>query len=68
MENLNGTFGLLVIGFVVPLVILWIALPFAIFGIKDKLKKLNDNLIRTGHYQREILEELKAQRDEKEKY
>jgi len=37
---LGTTFGLVIGVFVLALIILWIILPFAVFGIKDKLDKL----------------------------
>ena len=44
MEAISGTFGILIILAGVLLVILWIMLPFAVFGIKDKINRTNSLL------------------------
>jgi hypothetical protein len=37
METFTGTFGIILIIFLIILGILWFILPFAVFGIKRKL-------------------------------
>ena len=53
----GGTFGIVIIVFVIILVVLWTLLPFAIFGIKGRL----DALIGLN---RDIFAELKKLNDE----
>ena len=55
MEGILGGFGIVIVLFLVVLAILWFLLPFAIFGIKDKLdllisesKKTNQELEKIG--------------------
>jgi ribosomal protein L40E len=50
MEIFGGALGVFLIIFLIILGILWLILPFAIFGIKDKL----DTMIR-------LLKEIKAE-------
>ncbi len=40
MQIFSGVIGLIVILFLVVLAVLWCVLPFAVFGIKDRLDKL----------------------------
>lgn len=47
-----GSFGLIVIIFLIVLAILWFLLPFAVFGIKTKIDESNQ-------LSKEILTELK---------
>lgn len=51
MQHLGPSFGLFVIILAVVLAILWIALPFAVFGIKTRLdailvelRRINGNI------------------------
>ena len=39
---------LFVLGFLLVLAILWFLLPFAVFGVKDKLSKVIDQTARTN--------------------
>ena len=41
MELFSGALGIIVIGFLVVLSVLWFILPFAVFGIKNRL----DNVV-----------------------
>ena len=48
MEGLfAGTFGLILIIFLVVAAVLWFLLPFAIFGIKTRLDTMIENSDRT---------------------
>lgn len=51
MPDFSGAFGTILILFLFVLAVLWFLIPFAVFGIKDKLnqmiklqKKANDKL------------------------
>ena len=55
MESLPGIFGgiigLIILTFIGAILILWIILPFAVFGIKEKL----DQMIRLSRENRDIM-------------
>lgn len=58
----NGVLGLVVLGFLVILAVLWFLLPFAIFGTKDKLAALIAESQRTNEALARIASELSAAR------
>lgn len=49
---LGGVFSLVVLLFLIVLALLWFLLPFAVFGIKDRL----DTMIRHQRYLMDLLE------------
>ena len=54
-----GVFYLLLGLFALVIVVLWILMPFAIFGTKDKLQTLIDETVATRKVLTDILEALK---------
>jgi hypothetical protein len=42
LNILSGTFGIVIVLFLFFLAILWFLLPFAVFGVKDRLERLID--------------------------
>ncbi len=63
-DTIIGLFGsislsifILVILFLILLAILWIVLPFAVFGIKNRMDKLNKNLLEIG----KVLKSIESQ-------
>jgi len=71
MEDLLKNTGSLiyVVGglFVIWTIILWILLPFAIFGIKRILKDISDNLVRCGQLLIDIKKLLRHEIEEEQK-
>ena len=55
MEGMAGGFGMIFFLFMALLVILWILMPFAIFGTKDRL----DTLITEVRKQNSLLTEMR---------
>ena len=64
MGDYSGFAGLIVIGFflLLLLVILWILLPFAVFGTKDKLNQLIAEGRITNQALREMAQDMKSLR------
>ena len=48
MSIFSGTLGMFIILFLVFLAILWFLLPFAVFGIKDRLDDLISEIKKTN--------------------
>lgn len=51
-----GSVAIIVWIFLIILAVLWIVLPFAVFGIKNRLDKLNKNVAKIGI----LLKEMKS--------
>ena len=60
VATLGAGFYLFVSLFFIILAILWILVPFAIFGIKPRLERLEDELKNSNRLNKEILEELRS--------
>lgn len=64
MEVLGGMY-LVVVVFLLILAVQWIALPFAVFGTKDKLNQLITEAKATNAALRELTKEIAAMRKER---
>jgi CHASE3 domain sensor protein len=58
MVDYSSGFGLVVVIFLVVLAVLWFLLPFAIFGIKDKLTELIAETKKTNNQLSELKSEI----------
>ena len=69
MDPITGTFGtayILFWAFVIVMIILWVLLPFAVFGIKDYLKSLlknSDEMIKSVRDLNQSIAKLNAPKD-----
>lgn len=63
MEGL-GIFGVILFFVLLLLAVLWCILPFAVFGIKDRIAQLSGAVHRSNELHQQILAELKANREE----
>ncbi|WP_349782346.1 hypothetical protein [Xanthomonas arboricola] len=58
---LTGGFGLLMMFVTVVLVLLWIALPIAVFRMKDRMDKMQEQLEEANGYLAAITKSLERQ-------
>ena len=65
LPAMMGAFGLLFFLLLVILLILWVALPFSIFGIKDLIREAIEEQKRTNELLQRLLEEKEEMRNEK---
>ena len=65
LPAMMGAFGLLFFLLLVILLILWVALPFSIFGIKDLIREAIEEQKRTNELLQRLLKEKEEMRNEK---
>ena len=65
LPAMMGAFGLLFFLLLVILLILWVALPFSIFGIKDLIREAIEEQKKTNELLQRLLEEKEEMRNEK---
>jgi len=65
LPAMMGAFGLLFFLLLFILLILWVALPFSIFGIKDLIREAIEEQKKTNELLQRLLEEKEEMRNEK---
>jgi len=65
LPAMMGAFGLLFFLLLVILLILWVALPFSIFRIKDLIREAIEEQKKTNELLQRLLEEKEEMRNEK---
>jgi len=65
LPAMMGAFGLLFFLLLFILLILWVALPFSIFGIKDLIREAIEDQKKTNELLQRLLEEKEEMRNEK---
>ena len=65
LPAMMGAFGLLFFLLLFILLILWVALPFSIFGIKDLIREAIEEQKKTDELLQRLLEEKEEMRNEK---
>ena len=65
LPAMMGAFGLLFFLLLFILLILWVALPFSIFGIKDLIREAIEEQKKTNELLQRLLKEKEEMRNEK---
>ena len=66
LPAMMGAFGLLFFLLLVILLILWVALPFSIFGIKDLIREAIEEQKKTNELLKNLLEKKNVTQSEKD--
>ena len=66
LPAMMGAFGLLFFLLLFILLILWVALPFSIFGIKDLIREAIEEHKKTNELLKNLLEKKNATQSEKD--
>jgi len=66
LPAMMGAFGLLFFLLLFILLILWVALPFSIFGIKDLIREAIEEQKKTNELLKNLLEKKNATQSEKD--